>query len=100
MFHAAQDEIVPYYDAVNAAKTWCTAGANINFVTEIGAVFGVTVGHLLAAEVANGNAQYWLSLLMNGGTAATGCHWNTDATGTYTANSGTPTPLQTPGTGT
>lgn len=103
MFHAAQDEVVPYYDAVDTAKAWCLAGAKIDFVTGNGSVpiFG-NVGHLVTPAIANGGAQFWLSVLMNGGTAPSGCSWNTqDATGlgTYTSNTGVPSPLHTHGTG-
>lgn len=107
MFHAAQDEVVPYYDAVNTTKQWCAAGANIDFVTGIGGISipflgSVIVGHLATSYVAVDGAQFWLSLRMNGITPPTGCSWNTqDYTppGTYTANSGTPSPSPTHGTG-
>lgn len=88
MFHGAQDEFIPYYNAVNTAKTWCTRGANIIFASEVGA----NVGHLLTPIWLSQHSFNWLSVRMNGIAPPIGCYWDTDTLGVYVVNTPAPNP--------
>lgn len=88
MYHGVEDQVVPYYDAVNTAKAWCKQGATINFASES----GLGVGHYLTMiELAQPGLR-WLSLRMQGIRPPAGCQWDTDFFGMYVNNTGVPTP--------
>ncbi|SGY23096.1 BQ5605_C019g08895 [Microbotryum silenes-dioicae] len=36
MFHSTMDEVIPYTSALKTAQTWCSDGAKITFITELG----------------------------------------------------------------
>ncbi|SCZ88788.1 BZ3500_MvSof-1268-A1-R1_Chr2-1g04638 [Microbotryum saponariae] len=36
MFHSTTDEVIPYASALTTAQTWCSDGAKITFITEVG----------------------------------------------------------------
>ncbi|KDE02143.1 hypothetical protein MVLG_07284 [Microbotryum lychnidis-dioicae p1A1 Lamole] len=36
MFHSTMDEVIPYASALKTAQTWCSDGAKITFITELG----------------------------------------------------------------
>lgn len=89
MYHAAQDEIIPYYNAVNTAKAWCSHGANIQFASEVD---GTNSGHFYTPLVLAKHSFDWLSFRMNGIAPVTGCHWDEDTLGVYVLNRPAPNP--------
>ena len=71
MYHASQDEIVPYANASTLANTWCSDGASVKFTT-----YG-NGGHITTEVVAIVDAITFVASAF-AGTTAKGCSRNTE----------------------
>ncbi|KFY14981.1 hypothetical protein V492_02303 [Pseudogymnoascus sp. VKM F-4246] len=71
MYHATQDEIVPYANATTLAEAWCSYGASVKFTT-----YG-SGGHITTEVVAIVEALKFVSSAF-AGTTASGCSTNTE----------------------
>ncbi|OBT97421.1 hypothetical protein VE01_04346 [Pseudogymnoascus verrucosus] len=71
MYHASQDEIVPYANAAVLAKAWCSYGASVKFTTYANG------GHITTEVVAIVESLNFVSSAF-AGTAASGCSTNTE----------------------
>lgn len=71
MYHASQDEIVPYTNATALAEAWCSYGASVKFTT-----YG-NGGHVTTEVVAIVDALNFVSSAF-AGTTASGCSSNTE----------------------
>ncbi|KAH9822805.1 Secretory lipase [Teratosphaeria destructans] len=75
MYHATQDEIIPYANASTTASTWCADGASVEFVT-------VASGGHLTTEVVGFIGAFKFVESAFAGTVASGCSASTIADAT------------------
>ncbi|KAK5690717.1 hypothetical protein LTS12_028794, partial [Elasticomyces elasticus] len=71
LYHASEDEIVPYANASTLRDSWCTNGANVKFTT-----FG-SGGHVTTEVIALPDAINFVHAAFDGNTAS-GCSNNTE----------------------
>ncbi|KFX89594.1 hypothetical protein V490_06919 [Pseudogymnoascus sp. VKM F-3557] len=71
MYHATQDEVVPYSNATTLADAWCSYGANVKFTT-----YG-NGGHITTEVVAIVDALNFVKSAFDG-TTESGCPKNTE----------------------
>lgn len=71
MYHASQDEVVPYSNATALAEAWCSYGASVKFTT-----YG-NGGHVTTEVVAIVDSLNFVSSAF-AGTTASGCSKNTE----------------------
>ncbi len=71
VYHATQDEIIPYGDASTLVNRWCSNGANVKFTTF------ASGGHATTEIVALPDAVSFVNAAF-AGTAAKGCSSNTE----------------------
>ncbi|CAL5867108.1 uncharacterized protein PFLUO_LOCUS1320 [Penicillium psychrofluorescens] len=75
IYHAAQDEIIPYADASTLVDSWCSYGASVNFTT-----YG-NGGHVTTEIVGLPDAVQFVEAAF-AGEATSGCHRNTELNNT------------------
>lgn len=71
LYHASEDEIIPYANASTLRDSWCTNGANVKFTT-----FG-SGGHVTTEVIALPDAINFVHAAFDGNTAS-GCSNNTE----------------------
>ncbi|WFD06144.1 hypothetical protein MVES1_001486 [Malassezia vespertilionis] len=73
MFHAVYDDVVPYSQAINTAKSWCDQGAKIRFMTNS----GVEMGHTNTELFNLPNVVFFLRDRFKGKDWGADCQWVT-----------------------